>query len=206
MDNSEFKDTNFEAMSTGDAKKLIESLPDYTATEDISDLSTHKLEDMDLGAFSTETSENSPAQLALPVLRGDESLSADEKFDKDLDDARHALDDILAMKEEVIRELLAVAKTSSAPRAFEVLSETLEKFAAIAEKKIDLQLKAEKVREIKVKSSQEVAKKSSNTIDPGDGKETKVIVMSTSDLLTLMKEQAEIESSDVIEGEVKEVK
>jgi hypothetical protein len=73
--------------------------------------------------------------------------SFEEKIDKDYDDARGNLKDILHKGQEALNHALEVAKQSEHPRAFEVVGNLVKQLADVNQQLMDLHQQKKKLAE-----------------------------------------------------------
>lgn len=187
---NDYTGTNFEAIKPKQAQELVDQLPEYTAEDAVLE-SDHKLGG-DLDLF--ETDEEQTVATEDTDVASEETLPAEVDEDADFDDdfrrARQNIRELEKMRDKVLREAFEVAKTSEAPRAFEVLGDLLDKFGSLGDRAMELHLKKAKIKATKAIAS------GGGGGAPEIGKGT--VRMTTRDLLELIRKD---ENGTLIDGE-----
>lgn len=132
-----------------------------------------------------------PSSVKEDVLPAVTSEEEDENL-RDIESVRTNIEDIIATGSDAMKEMLEIAKQSEQPRAFEVVS-TLMKTMLDANKDFaDISSKRKFVKE-EINAPAEAAQQQSSNV-------TNNLILSTSDLLRMLKDNDNNRNDGVIDG------
>lgn len=191
----EFKDTNFEQITSEKAKVLVESMPEFEATTDISTETTHKLfQKTDLSQLAEESAPEVSTEVSTEVA----VIEEDNDLEDDVSKSIKNIDALESRRDEILDEITRLAKASDSARVFEVLGDLIDKFASLSDRRMEVHLKKAKVKE------------ASGVRESGPKTVHNTLIMSNKDMMQMIRDeeakfQEEQANANAIEVESKPV-
>lgn len=127
---NDFKDTIFESATREDVSKML------TAYDDIEIPLVPVESEYTLAEAIEKDMEEAAAKRELVAQK-----AADQDLDEDFKEAKKNLRSLAERQQEVLDDLIALAKASDSPRAYEVVSTMINTFAELENKIMDLHKK-----------------------------------------------------------------
>ena len=171
MYKNDTKDTNFENASKDDALNLLASLQSFDVVEEVEESDYQLREQIEAKMLA--------ARQAREVVM---ATAAESSLEDDFKQAKQNLRGLAERQQEVLDDLIALAKASDSPRAFEVVATMLKTFSDLEMSILDLHNK--KV-DIAKKSGVSNPAQSADTINNTQN----VFVGSTKELNEYLKKQ-----------------